>query len=323
MEWLSPALLALSIFTVIAGGLMLVGFVTAVGLSGGVKERFELYASTPNTIRRDEVKRPNIRVARMRMRMNQMLSAFTSEELNLQLMSANWPITETEFVLIRFWGTAVGFLLGWLALGSPISGIGLAVIAFIIPALHLKRSINRRRLLFGRQLIDVLVLLTGAVRAGYSLQQSLEFVVKEMTAPASEEFKRVQYEVSLGLPLSQALNNLINRMQNDDLALLVSAININAQVGGNLVTMMNSVTETIRERIRLFSEVRALTSQQRFSSYILTLIPFAFTALLFIVNPQFIQRLFTPGIWLCFPIGALLSTILGNIVIRRITQIEV
>jgi tight adherence protein B len=147
-------------------------------------------------------------------------------------------------------------LIGWLLFGSPLSGFGLAVISFIIPGFILQRAIHSRRLKFERQLVDVLVLITNSVRAGYSLLQAIDVVVREMQAPASDEFRRVRREVGLGLPLSQALQNLNGRMRNDDLYLVVTAITINAQVGGNLVTMLEAVTRTIRERVRLFAEVR-------------------------------------------------------------------
>jgi tight adherence protein B len=112
-------------------------------------------------------------------------------------------------------------------------------------------------------------------------------------------------------------------MENDDLYLLITAININNQVGGNLSTMLEAVTNTIRERIRLFAEVRALTSMQRYSGYMLTLLPFITTGILFILNPKYIARIFEPGPILCVPIGALLMVILGNIVIRMMSKIDV
>jgi tight adherence protein B len=144
-----------------------------------------------------------------------------------------------------------------------------------------------------------------------------------MDAPASEEFRRVRREVGLGLPLSQALANMHARMENDDLYLVITAVNINTQVGGNLSVMLESVTTTIRERVRLFSEVRALTSQQRYSGYLLTLMPFIVAAVLFILNPDYISKLFEPGIYLCIPIGALVFVLLGNIIIRAMSKINV
>jgi tight adherence protein B len=287
-----------------------------------VNERLETYAQIPEEATLGIGDRRRVRLMRLRLRMNSMLSIFTSDELNLRLLSANWPITETEFVLIRIASTIAGLVIGWLIFGSLLVGLGFAIIAFLIPNILLQRSTHQRRSKFERQLVDVLVLVNGAVRAGYSILQALDVVVQEMLPPASVEFKRVRREVSLGLPLNQALSNLHERMQNDDLYLVVTAVNINTQVGGNLTTMLEAVTETIRERVRLFSEVRALTSQQRYSSYLLTLLPFIVAAILFIINPDYISRIFQPGPILCIPIGALVLVIIGNIVIRLISRID-
>jgi tight adherence protein B len=172
-------------------------------------------------------------------------------------------------------------------------------------------------------LIDVLVLINGGVSAGYSLLQSLDIVIEEMPSPASEEFSRVRREVGLGLPLSQALEHLAQRMENDDLNIVVAAININMQVGGNLNTMLTAVTGTIRQRIRLFSEVRSITASQRFTGYILTFLPFLMGGAMFIMNPEYMARLFEPGWILCIPIGSVIGIILGNLIIRRMVQIDI
>jgi tight adherence protein B len=251
------------------------------------------------------------------------MSGFASEKLNLQLIAANWPISATEYVLIRFWGTLVALVVGWLISSNPLPGIGLAILAYIIPPILLRNGITMRRNAFGRQLVDVLLLVQGAVRAGYSFQQALDVVIREMKAPASDEFRRVRHEIGLGLSLGQALGNMVNRMENDDLYLVVTAININSQVGGNLVTMLDAVTNTIRDRVRLFSEVRVLTSQQRFSSMVLTFMPFGMAGLLFVLNPEYMGRLFEPSIYLCIPIGATINILIGNVIIRKLGRIDV
>ena len=133
-------------------------------------------------------KRRRAGLVRLRLRMNNMLSGLASEKLNLQLISANWPITETEFVLIRIIGTILAFMLGMLVSRMVVSGIGLAVIVFFIPDLLLKRAISQRQMNFGKQLVDVLILMTGAVRAGYSLPQAIEVVSKELKATC---FRRI------------------------------------------------------------------------------------------------------------------------------------
>jgi len=314
---------AIVLVVMLAGGM---GFLSIMNLAVGqdeVSERLGAYAFVPDLAMQRDGDRRRSSLIRLRLRLNTMLSMLSSEELSLKLATANWQITESEYIVLRIAGTVVaGGLGGWL-FRSIFSGVGFALLAYLIPVFLLQRSIHNRRLKFERQLVDVLVLVKGAVRSGYSFLQSLDVVVQEMSAPASEEFRRVRREVGLGLPLSQALLNMHARMQNDDLYLVVTAVNINSQVGGNLTTMLEAVTTTIRERIRLFSEIRALTSQQRYSGYLLTLLPFVVTAVLFIINPGYIGPLFQPGPYICLPIGALIMVLLGNIAIRMLARIDV
>src|SRR3990172_6818569 len=215
----STTVFLIAFIILLDAGVALVSLMNLFVRQGDVNERLQTYAMVADaTTGRDASQRRN-RWVRIRLRLNNLLSFFTSEELTLQLLTANWPITESEFLLIRFWAIIGGFLLGWLVFRSPLSGVGLAVIAYIVPGFVLQRAIVTRRLKFERQLVDVLVLLSNSVRAGYSLLQAIDVVVREMQAPSSDEFRRVRREVGLGLPLSQALQNLNDRMQNDDLYL--------------------------------------------------------------------------------------------------------
>jgi len=323
---MSPTLVTFATYTaliLLAAGVGIAGVVITLSGRNDIADRIERYThlqEEATEIRGDQLRSSFMRA---RLRLNNFLSAFYSRELNLQLITAHWPITQTEYLLIRYVGTIVGFILGLIFFQSILPAVGIAILIFLLPALLLRRSITQRQGKFERQLVDVLVLISGAVRAGYSLLQALDLVSDEMTPPASDEFHRVRREVGLGLPLNQALKNLTERMENDDLDLVVTAININSEVGGNLTTMLAAVTETIRDRIRLFSEVRVLTSQQRYSGYVLTLLPFIVGAIMFVLNPTYMVRLFDPGPFLCIPIGALIGVLLGNIVIRRMTNIEI
>jgi tight adherence protein B len=312
-----------ALIIVVSGVIALVSLVNALLIRDDMGDRLETYAVIPAGDVRQQNSRVNSFIIRMRIRINSTLSIFSSEELNLKLISANWPITETEYILIRIVATILGLGIGWLLFRSSISGFGFALIAFLVPGLYLNRSIHVRRSNFEKQLIDVLVLIKGSVQAGFSFLQATDIVVREMKPPASEEFARVRREVGLGVPLSQALANLNLRMKNDDLFLVSTAVNINTQVGGNMATMLEAVSETIRDRIRLFGEVRALTSQQRFSGYLLTLLPFIVVAVLFVISPDYVSRLFQPGVILCVPVGALVMVILGNILIRLMSRIDV
>ncbi|MEE8567247.1 MAG: type II secretion system F family protein [Anaerolineales bacterium] len=318
-----PTLTVIGIFVLLAIGLSLLGLTRALASDDGMHDRIHTYAVIPQDVPRRERGRRRARLARLRIRLNAMLSSFSSEKVSMQLIQANLHVSVTEFILMRIGLALTGLLLGWLVSQSLLPGLGLAMIAYLIPELYLRRLISRRQIQFEKQLIDVLVLINGAVRAGFSLLQALEIVMREMKPPASEEFKRVVHEVGLGLALPQALANLAARMQNDDLNLMVTSIEIHYQVGGNLATMLSAVTETIRERIRLFGEVRVITTQQRYTGYLLSVLPFIIGALLFIMNPEYMAQLFNPGPYLCIPFGAIIGIVLGHFAIQRIARIEI
>lgn len=288
-----------------------------------VNERIQTYAVFDSLPRPERSAAGRFNFSRLRIRLNTLLGTLYSEELNQQLISANWRITVTEFMLIRYGGAVLLLFLIWILFGQFLSGVGAAGLYYIFSGIFLRRSVRARREMFQRQLVDVLALMSGAVRVGYSLMQSLDVVINEMASPASEEFRRVRREVELGLPLRRALLNLAERMRSDDLNLVVTAVNINSQVGGNLTTMLMAVTETIRDRIRLLGEVRVLTSYARYSSYILSLLPFIVTLILFFLNPTYILQLFQPNYILIIPIMAGIGIVLGNIWIRRLARIEV
>jgi tight adherence protein B len=307
-------------------GLVIVVFVLlrSGGRGGEMQERIEVYATVPDYIQQKSSSRTNPRIFRIRRRLNSMLSVLGTEDLNLQLMRADWHITSTEFILIRLGVMLVGLVVGWLIFGSLISGLAMAILANLFPGILLRRSASRRQIKFEGQLVDVLVLITGAVKTGFSLLQALEVVEREMQPPASVEFRRVHTEVGLGLSLSQALDNLSNRMENQDLDLVVTAVKIHNQVGGNLSTMLDAVTETVRERDRLFREARVITTQQRYTSYLISLLPVVIGLLIFILNPDYMMQLFTSGVYyLMIPILAVMGVIAGHFVLQRITKIEV
>jgi tight adherence protein B len=322
---MSPSLTIITILAgaVLLGGALVVFGLTRVTLAGDqVQERLHIYGWVPE----DEAPTPRGRrrsvLARLRVRLNAMLSSLGSERLGLELARANWPISVPEYVLLRIGLTLLAFLIAWLLARNAISGVGLAVIVYFLPVIVMRRSISRRQAQFAKQLVDVLVLLTGAVRAGHSLLQAMEVVGREMKPPAAEEFGRVVREVGLGRRLPEALRNLASRMQNGDLDFVVTSVDIQYQVGGNIAIILAAITETIRERTRLFGEIRVLTTQQRYSSYLISVLPFIVGGIMFVMNPGYIMRLWDPRIR-CLPIGALFGLILGHVILQRITKIDV
>ncbi len=262
-------------------------------------------------------------VSKFRERLNNALRIFSSEKMHVQLSSAYWPITDTEYILIRILGALLAFFLGWQITGGILGGILIGVIAVMLPPIILDRSIVQRQKNFSNQLLDVLVMIQGAVQSGYSFLQALDLAINEVPDPASEEFNRVLNEIRLGLSLEGALFNLVERMENDDLHLVVTAIIINAQVGGNLSSVLEASTNTIRDRMQLMGEIRSLTSYSRFVGSMLTLMPFLAGLAIFLINPGYFDTVLTSLFTQIAFAGAIFSVIIGNIWMQRIVKIKV
>jgi tight adherence protein B len=176
--------------------------------------------------------------------------------------------------------------------------------------------------MFQDQLPDVLTLLVGSLRSGYGITIAMDTVAKQMPPPASEEFSRVVREVGLGMSSTQALQNLVRRIRSDDLDLVVTAIAIQYEVGGNLATILETISGTIRERIRLKGQLRVLTAQQSLQRIILTILPVAVAAVVYVIRPDYISALFTPGPTLLIPIAAVVLEVAGYIVMGKLGKVE-
>ncbi len=301
--------------------------VSVVGLrlvfSGGdsMVKRMQDYA-TPARRSRAKASDTGGRLARIREVFNNALKLVQSESVYWKLTSANWQISVSEYFLIRIFVALAGFGLGTILQNALLGGL-IAAVVFMVPEALLRRSIHQRQIKFQAQLLDVLLMISGAVKIGYSLQQSLDVVIMDMSPPASDEFKRVRREVGLGLRLDHALMNLSKRMESDDLNLVVTAININMQVGGSLTNMLRSVVETIRERSRLFNEIRVLTSYAKYTGYLLTAMPFITALILYMLNPDYFSMIFHPSVPRFVLLVPVVLVTLGNYAIKRIAVIKV
>jgi tight adherence protein B len=239
------------------------------------------------------------------------------------LARADLRLTVPEYLFINVMVVLGAGAIGFLISRVWFSALMLAVGSAFLPTLYVRWRQRRRVAAFNNQLGDVVNVMIGSLRAGYGLLQSFDYVSNRLPDPAANEFNRVVREVSLGLSMSEALANLLRRVESDDLELMVTAINIHREVGGNLTVILDSISETIRERVRIKREIRSLTAMQRYSAYILVLLPFIVSGILFLMSPEYMMKLFEPGPTLCIPFGALTLMILGFLVTRRIVAIEV
>jgi len=138
-----------------------------------------------------------------------------------------------------------------------------------------------------------------------------------------EEMGRVVREVNLGLGMEEALSNLVRRIKSDDLDLMVTAIGVQQQVGGNLAEILDTIAFTIRERVRIKGEIRTLTAQGRYSGYLVAFLPIGIAVTLNFINPEFMQPLFTETIGRILLATGAIMMFIGFTAIRKITDIKV
>ena len=210
-----------------------------------------------------------------------------------QLRAADIPLRPAE-VLFAYGLLAVIVPLASLALLRTPMLIFLSLFVFVLlPPFGLKTYVKIRRKKFVGQLPDALTTLAGSLRAGRSLGQALEALAREMDKPMGRELRKVVAEVRLGRPLNDALNDAVERVGSPDFRWAVLAIQIQAEVGGNLAELLNRVADTMRARSRLRGEVKALTAEGRASAGMLVIMPPALGLVMYIVNPDYMKPIFT------------------------------
>jgi tight adherence protein B len=238
------------------------------------------------------------------------------------LARANLKLTFAEYYYIRV-GLMVGLGLFLYLFRDPMSGVIGAFLGYMLPRFYVGRRIGGRLGAFNKQLPDTITLLSNSLRAGSSFLQSIELVSRETPAPMGEEMGRVVREVNLGLGMEEALKNMVRRIKSDDLDLMVTAISIQQQVGGNLAEILDTIAFTIRERVRIKGEVNTLTAQGRMSGYLVAVLPIAIAAMINMIQPAFMQPLFTQTIGqIMLGVGITMMTI-GFFAIRKITDIKI
>ena len=243
--------------------------------------------------------------------------------IELLMQQADWPIRGTEFeAILLLWGGLVGLITFLVTLKGAMFFAGLLAGILLGMAL-LGLRIRRRRKKFTNQLGDMLTMVANALRAGFSFMQAFELIAREMDAPMGREVQLVVNEVNLGNTLESALDNMQRRVASPDFELVVTAVLIQRQVGGDLASILDTISETIAERVRMRREVMALTAQGRASGWVLAAIPVALFAILYMMSPSYLSPLIDTEIGRMFMIGALVLEVIGFFVIQRIVDIKI
>lgn len=237
------------------------------------------------------------------------------------LEEAGVTLQVKELVIIVF-SACMALFAVFLALGEPLLGLLLALITPIIARLWLSILASRRRSKFESQLDETLQMIAGSLRAGYSLPQALATIGQEGGAPTSLEFARVTNEVRVGRPMMDSLNDVCERMRNEDFFWVTQAIGINREVGGNLADVLEGVSSTIRQRAEIRGQVKSLAADGQLSAVILVALPFGVAGFLSIASPAYISKLFTDPLgWMMLAAGAVMMSI-GSFWLYKIINLK-
>lgn len=213
--------------------------------------------------------------------------------------------------------------LGTLLFGTLLVGVVIGLVAFASPRLLAVFLRRRREKRFGKQLVEAMMNISNALRSGFSLPQSFELIQREMENPIAQEFRLINQETRIGVPMEEALNHVLERLPSEDLDLVVTAILVSQEVGGSLAEVMDNIARTVRERHQIEGKIHALTSQGRMQAWILGMVPIALGFVLNWVNPGLFEPMLTTWIgWALFGVIGVLLTI-GMLVVRKIVMIEV
>jgi len=243
-------------------------------------------------------------------------------DLDFRMQQADLPLLGTEFqtglAVLGVIGAAVGGILLQTVIGALLG----ALVGVIAGLMWLSIRIKRRQDAFVGQLSDMLTMVSNALRSGFSFMQAIELVAKEMGDPMSKELTKVIAEIRIGTSMDKALEEMARRMQSSDFELVVTAVEIQRQVGGNLAQILDTICETVENRVRMRREIKTMTTQGRMSGIVLIILPFAIALALYVINPNYLQPLIEDPKGRMAIGGAVVMELIGWFVISRIVDIK-
>ena len=247
-----------------------------------------------------------------------------AENITRDLARADLKITVGEFLALHLILAVGAFVVLAFVRQDMVAGVIGALVSLFVPRWYVGNQKKSRLTRFDNQLADMLNLVVNGLRAGYSVNQAMESVSKELPPPISVEFKRVVQEMQIGLTMETALANLNRRIPSKDLDFVTTAMNIQREVGGNLAEILDTISFTIRERVRIKGEIETLTAQGMMTGTVISILPIGLGVLLYFLNPKYIGLFFSSGIcgWVALAVAGLLIGI-GYAIVRKIVDIEV
>lgn len=232
-------------------------------------------------------------------------------------------IDATRLFYINLIAIVVFPLVIWLVIGDAITAVSVFILLAILPGILYARIRKKRLKKFEEQLPDGLLMLTGAMRAGASLNIALEGLVKEQPAPLGQEFELFMREQRIGTDFGKSLDNMEKRIPLQDFAMLTSALRINREIGGNLAEVIESLAETLRRKQQMEGKIESLTAQGKLQGIVMTGLPVLLGVLLYFLEPENMEKLWTTTIGYAVLAVIFIMEIMGYVMIRKITSIDV
>lgn len=245
-----------------------------------------------------------------------------TKKIETELSRADIMLRTEEYIGLNIFAAIVGGFIGLIFFGKGSPTFALALIGVMVPWYYVHRKKKQRAVRLNSEIGESLTGMSNSLRAGYSFQQAMDLVSKETIGPLATEYRRTLREINLGITTEQALQNLIERANNDDMELMIGAVMIQRQIGGNLAEIFDNIAETIRQRIRMQGEVKTLTAQGRISGIVIGALPAILFLGFMIIDPTYMKSLTSKSVGWMMLGGAMVSQIIGFIFIRNITNIE-
>ncbi len=245
------------------------------------------------------------------------------KRMSSTLEQADLPLRTAELFYIQMGAALLMGVLTSVVLGkSGIYALVALAVGGLAPVLFVRMKAKKRLNLFENQLPETLITMAASLKAGHAFNQAVQSAVQEGAEPTAKEFSRVVAEIQLGAPSEQALQAMANRMNSYNFGFVVMAVNIQRTVGGSLADILDTVSDTVRQRQQFSKKVKALTAQGRMSAYVLLAMPFLMGLAIFALNPSYMSVLFTTAIGKIMIVGSLIMMGIGSVIIRKIVSFK-
>lgn len=245
-----------------------------------------------------------------------------SKDFANYIASSGLKLTATEFMYMWTGLTIVPMFIVVIIGGEILTAAALGIIGFSIPPILVQRARKKRAELFNKQLSEALIMMGNSIKGGFTFMQSMESIATDMQPPISSEFAKVLREVHYGVSQEDALKHMVERMQNRDLELLVSAVVTSSQVGSNLTEILDTISATIRDRIKMKQDINSLTAQGRISGIIIGSLPVVLILSLMILNPEYYDGFFDATIGKALIVLSIAMEAIGFLLINKIVNIK-